>query len=145
MQKLDLIEIIDLCSKEWRQLIELLAKQHGLTFLEWRLLTTIVAAKQIEQQVLCRHLNILNNNVITKIDTLVKKGYVKKTIKPQDRKIRILAITKKKEAIVKQIKKLNDQLTRSCLAKFKKQDLIALENNLYDTLEGLQKTHDKFI
>lgn len=145
MQKLDIIEVIDLCSKEWRQLIELLAKQHGLTFLEWRLLTTIVTAKQIEQQVLCQHLNILNNNVIKNIDALVKKGFVKKAIKPEDRKIRVLTIAKKKEGIAKQIKRLNDQLTRSCLAKFNKQDLGKLESSLYDTLEGLQKTHDKFI
>jgi DNA-binding MarR family transcriptional regulator len=145
MKDLNILELIDFCSREWRQLIELLAKQHKLTFLEWRILVCICAANKIEQQVLTKQLNLLSNNTITNVDSLVKKGFLKKTIKTSDKKIRILTLTKKKEGTVKQIKKLNDQIYRSCFSRFDKEAVSMLEDGVWKTLESLREIHDKFI
>ena len=48
MNDINILELIDFCSREWRQTIELIAKQHKLTFLEWRILVCISKANKME-------------------------------------------------------------------------------------------------
>lgn len=141
----DVISLIDNCSREWRLLIELLAKQHGLSFLEWRVLICITQNKKIEQQQLARELNIAPNNITNITDKLVIKGFIKKMIKPTDKKIRVLALTAKKTEKAKQLLKLNSQVNSSWFSVFAKAEIDKLEKNLWKTLESIQTIRDKFI
>lgn len=138
-----LVDLIHCCSLEWRQVIERLAKQYKLTFSEWRAIVVITEGKGIEQQVLARKLNVAPNNIVNIADSLVKKGFITKKIKSEDKKIRLLQLTKKKEKQAKEISKLNQQINKSWFSAFSSKQCGAFEEALTQALSSIQSAHDK--
>jgi DNA-binding MarR family transcriptional regulator len=145
--KVNTVQLADLiycCNNEWRQVVERIAKQHKLTVSEWRCLSCIVREKMMEQQVLARELNIAPNNIGSIADSLVKKGFIAKSIKATDKKIRVLKISNKKAKLAVEISKLNDQLCRSWFSGLTKKEGSALEELLSNALGSIQAINDKF-
>lgn len=79
-------------SRQWRIFIDQRVAEYGLTAVRCSVLATLNFEGPRSQVELARHLGVKAPSMVRQIDKLEKDGFINRTIHPEDRRVKIVAL-----------------------------------------------------
>jgi MarR family transcriptional regulator for hemolysin len=110
-------------SRKLRTLFDARIKQEGLTLTRARLLLQLAREDGTTQRELAEMLEIEPPSVVTLIDALEKKGFLRREMVKEDRRSRRIFLTDKARHQTDQIQRYADQMSQQVLADITEADL----------------------
>ncbi len=115
------------------------AKQYGITDLALFTLSIIYSSKECVQNTITERLSVPKQTVCSILDNFEKKGYIKKKINPQDKRNRLISLTKKgntfAEPILKELEKLDISMLK-CMSENEIRNYIESQKKLIAFMEN---------
>lgn len=79
-------------SRQWRIFLDQRVEEHGLTAVRCSVLATLNFEGPRSQVELARHLGVKAPSMVRQIDKLEKDGFIKRTVHPEDRRVKIVTL-----------------------------------------------------
>lgn len=79
-------------SRQWRIFLDQRVEEYGLTAVRCSVLATLNFEGPRSQVELARHLGVKAPSMVRQIDKLEKDGFIKRTVHPEDRRVKIVTL-----------------------------------------------------
>lgn len=91
-------------SRQWRIFIDQRVEEYGLTAVRCSVLATLNFEGPRSQVELARHLGVKAPSMVRQIDKLEKDGFIKRTVHPEDRRVKIVTLAEGAHTVCDQIR-----------------------------------------
>ncbi|MBV1897594.1 MAG: MarR family transcriptional regulator [Rhodobacteraceae bacterium] len=126
-------------ARQWRTRLDAQFRHLGLTQARWRTLIELSVNGPVTQRDLAGYLGVEGPTLVRLLDGLETKGLIERRACPNDRRAKMVHLTKAAGPVLDEIRVLADETRRSILADIPKQDLTVARQVLATIAERLEK------
>lgn len=111
-----LVVLIGDIYRHWRMAIDAQCKDQKLTRTEWHILGKLdCRGPSLTQLALCHYMGMDAAQLARALNSLEKKGYIKRAIDQKDRRLRHITLSAASKPFIQRINKINDHINRVIL------------------------------
>jgi len=127
-------------ARQWRTRLDGQFRGLGLTQARWRTLIELSANGPVTQRDLAGYLGVEGPTLVRLLDGLETKGLIERRACPDDRRAKLVHLTKAAGPVLDEIRDIADETRRKILAGIPSQDLTVARQVLATIAERLEKT-----
>jgi len=126
-------------ARHWRTRLDARLRGLGLTQARWRTLMALSRNSPVTQRDLAADLGVEGPTLVRILDGLEAKGLIVRRECPQDRRAKLVELTKAAEPVLDKIKRIADETRREILVDIAPADLSVARKVLTTIAERLEK------
>jgi len=127
-------------ARQWRTRLDGQFRGLGLTQARWRTLIELSANGPVTQRDLAGYLGVEGPTLVRLLDGLETMGLIERRACPDDRRAKLVHLTKAAGPVLDEIRDIADETRRKILAGIPSQDLTVARQVLATIAERLEKT-----